>query len=607
MAEVVIRRCMMRVVRHGGWSWGRAPRQLADDAVRALPALVAAELERLLPDDAEGEIAAPLRVEVKTTLADLARWARLSARTDAAHADGAAAMAVSAIAALPGHHGIADGLRHALAALRLPARIATAATPVRGPAPSAAMPDARRRRSDVLALLVAWQAAAGLDRLLDALDDAVVQAWHRVVFESPGDGDGEIDDTAAPLPEAARALEAFAARARAVGRMQRLRLRLLAAGDLAVRTGALASRRAVRALIASALPLAAEVAPPLPAGRPGSGPSAARAAEGSEQRVASALPFLLLGPLHRIGWIGMLDATLAGAHLSTLAPALAAALAVKALPEPERGWRRAPDALRAAAAFAGDAQPEAGDGCGLARAMAPLMPALDAVVRRALVDGHAAGTPVLACAVDGVHLVVDPPGIFLMAHAGHAEALAALLAEADTPVFVPEEDADTRMLAALDAAGVAFVTAARPVRGEHWHALPPTRAPRLYSNRAAARVAAPEASVAERARDAWQALARRPAPGHAADPTLDRSLSLAAALSLSTIAWELWREREPTDSLLALERFGDLEGTVRFDAATVRVRLPLGKRFRDLERAGLLEDVPQVPWLDGRTVVFSGG
>ena len=94
MAEVVIRRCMMRVVRHGGWSWGRAPRQLADDAVRALPALVAAELERLLPDDAEGEIAAPLRVEVKTTLADLARWARLSARTDAAHADGAAAMAV---------------------------------------------------------------------------------------------------------------------------------------------------------------------------------------------------------------------------------------------------------------------------------------------------------------------------------------------------------------------------------------------------------------------------------------------------------------------------------------------------------------------------------
>lgn len=78
-------------------------------------------------------------------------------------------------------------------------------------------------------------------------------------------------------------------------------------------------------------------------------------------------------------------------------------------------------------------------------------------------------------------------------------------------------------------------------------------------------------------------------------------------MSLSTIAWELWREREPTDSLLALERFGDLEGTVRFDAATVRVRLPLGKRFRDLERAGLLEDVPQVPWLDGRTVVFSGG
>lgn len=607
MAEVVIRRCVMRVVRHGGWSWGRAPRQLADDAVRALPALVAAELERLLPADAEGEITAPLRVEVKTTLAGLARWARLSARMDAAHADGATAADGSTVAALPGQHDIADGLRHALAGLRLPARIDGAAASVRAPATVVAAPAGRRRRADVLALLVAWQAAAGLEALLDALDDAVVRAWHRVVFEGPGDAEGETDEDGVAPPEAVRVLETFAARARAGGGMRSLRLRLLAAGDLAVRSGAPASRRSVRHLIASALLLPADVAPARPVERPPASAASSRATEGSEQRVACALPFLLLGPLHRIGWLGLLDATLAGAQLSALAPALAAALAVKALPEPERGWRRTPDALRAAATFAGDAQPQAGDGSGLARAMAPLVPALDAVVRRALIDGHPAGTPVLACAVDGGHLVVDPPGVFVMAHAGHDDALAGLLAEAGAPVFVPEEDADTRVLAALDAAGVAFVTAARPVRGEHWHALPPTGAPRLYSNRATSRVAPPEAGVAGRAREAWRALARRPAPGHAADPALDRSLSLAAALSLSTIAWELWREREPTDPLLALERFGDLEGTVRFDARTVRVRLPLGKRFGDLKQAGLLEDVPQVPWLDGRTVVFSGG
>jgi hypothetical protein len=43
---------------------------------------------------------------------------------------------------------------------------------------------------------------------------------------------------------------------------------------------------------------------------------------------------------------------------------------------------------------------------------------------------------------------------------------------------------------------------------------------------------------------------------------------------------------------------------VRFDDDRVRVRLPLGKRFRDLKEAGFLEDA-RVPWLRFRPVVFS--
>ena len=105
----------------------------------------------------------------------------------------------------------------------------------------------------------------------------------------------------------------------------------------------------------------------------------------------------------------------------------------------------------------------------------------------------------------------------------------------------------------------------------------------------------------------WQAFESRPLPGRPAERALDRSLSLAAALALGTIAWELWRARELTDPLLALERFGDIDGTVRFDAHRVRVRLPMGKRYRDLKEAGLLEDIPRVPWLDYRTLVFAGG
>jgi hypothetical protein len=69
----------------------------------------------------------------------------------------------------------------------------------------------------------------------------------------------------------------------------------------------------------------------------------------------------------------------------------------------------------------------------------------------------------------------------------------------------------------------------------------------------------------------------------------------------------LWRTRERTDPLLALERFGDLDAVVRFDEDRVRVRLPLGKRFRDLKETGLLEDIPAVSWLGFRRVVFSGG
>ena len=68
MSDITLRRCTVRVVRRGGWSWGREPRQLVNDVVRALPALLAAELQRHLPEDAEGEINAPLRVEVKTSL-----------------------------------------------------------------------------------------------------------------------------------------------------------------------------------------------------------------------------------------------------------------------------------------------------------------------------------------------------------------------------------------------------------------------------------------------------------------------------------------------------------------------------------------------------------
>ena len=63
--------------------------------------------------------------------------------------------------------------------------------------------------------------------------------------------------------------------------------------------------------------------------------------------------------------------------------------------------------------------------------------------------------------------------------------------------------------------------------------------------------------------------------------------------------------RETTSPLHALERFADLEALVTFLPDAVRVRLPLGQRYMDLESRGCLAPVPRVPWLNGRSIEFA--
>src|SRR5262249_22921139 len=106
----------------------------------------------------------------------------------------------------------------------------------------------------------------------------------------------------------------------------------------------------------------------------------------------------------------------------------------------------------------------------------------------------------------------------------------------------------------------------------------------------------------------WRELAiARPAVAVSPNTALDRSLTLAAAVALGTIAWTLWRARELVAPHLTLARFRDLDARVRFTRDVVRVHLPLGRRYLDLHAHGLLDDVPDVPWFDGRVLQFSGG
>jgi hypothetical protein len=596
----------MRVVRRGGWSWGPEPRQLVADAVRALPGLLAAELERQWPEGAEGEVSSPLRLDVRVSLGELRQWARRVAR------EGGAAEAAPSHAAgggpAPDGDALTAALRRALVAARPAERVAGAVPHVTESPAHTPTHDARARAAALLNVLVAWRAAGTLEATLLALPEPALAAWHRALLECPA-GALAVEAPGASTAAMATVLAPFAARVARVPAPSRQLLRVLAAVELATAAGVPPTTAAARAGIDEAVP----PAPPEPGGpRAGAAASAVsgvrRAAIGTEVRVASALPFLLLRTLQRIGWLGTLDTTFAAADLAEALPALAIGLATKVLPEPERGWRRRPDVLAAAATFAGDAEPRPdADVAGLARVAAPLAPALDAVIRGSLLDGRRAGDPLLYCAGRAVRLLVEPEGAFVLCHAAEPEAMAARAREAGAPLFIPIEDADAGGLAALDAAGVTFVTPAPPVRGERWRSVPGTRSPRLFTNGGGPGFRPPPDEVVARVRDTWLAFDLRPLAGRPDDPALDRALALAAAVALGTIAWELWRGREATDPLLALERLGDLEGHVRFEEHRVRVRLPLGKRFRDLKDAGLLEDVPAVPWLGFRSVVFAGG
>jgi len=180
--------------------------------------------------------------------------------------------------------------------------------------------------------------------------------------------------------------------------------------------------------------------------------------------------------------------------------------------------------------------------------------------------------------------------------------------------LVDAQAATPALLSALDHAGIRFVTNALPGRSERWHPIGGRPGKRWWTNdgltpperlRASARLLAP---AAEMAAACWQEIgAKRPSVPRLREDTFDSGLTLAAATALGTIAWELWRERETTSPPLALARFHDFEARIRVDGGTVRVLLPLGRRFFDLSEHGLLEDVAGVPWFGGRIVQFRSG
>jgi hypothetical protein len=341
----------------------------------------------------------------------------------------------------------------------------------------------------------------------------------------------------------------------------------------------------------------------------------------TEFDIPSALPFLLLGPLALIGYLDTLAATLETANLTTEAPLFAAALAAKVLRPPERGWRRDAQDLSVIAAFTGLETPPPGDALAdFARKITGHLTPLDSLVSYSLVKGHTPGGAMMLHRTRDANnetglLLVELEGLFPVAWAEDFESLLPTLRYfSETPVLVQQASAHVETLRALNGAGFRFVTDAPPTRGETWREVRHPGHERLYTNdretksSRLAGVAESMSQMAEQVDILWNALSlQRPAIPTARDSQLELTLTMAASLALGTISWVLWRDRETTTPLLALERFGNLPARVRFTSNSVQLNLPLGRRQQDLREHGFLADLHDVPWLDGRKIEFLGG
>ncbi|WP_235024024.1 hypothetical protein [Streptomyces sp. WAC05374] len=571
--EITVHRCTVTVVRRGGWSWGPDPRALVRDVVDTLPDLLADHFApQLAGDGPDVEITEPVIVTVRPGA--FGRFGRSATSAEVRFSP----VTMAEVPAGPPPDEVS-----------FEESFAAPAAPWAAPVAAALFGElAERGELDALLALLPEESLVTYVTALLA-DDRTAAA--RLLTElARRAGPGWPADL---LPEPLRDPFAGAATGDLPG--------LLAAYVTTADREDVA--RLARALAGEPSPDTAEPAPP-------PGPVAGRAT--GEVRVRSALPFLLTGPLARIGYLDAIGPALAGAELTEYAPLFAAALAYKVLGVTERGWRRGEHDTETAAVFAGLEPPVPEERlAAFARLARPALPVLDGVLALAVCRGHDPADPLLLTGADGGLLLVDAQGMFPVAWTTDAAALLPHWRACGRPaVLICDGPLPTGTLRELDAAGVPFLTGVRPLRGDPVTRLPwrtplwtgATRRP------ADPRPAASLPAHADRCADLVTALvAERRAVPLAADGALERTVTLAAALGLSTIAWTLWRDRETPDPLSALHRFADLEATVRFERAAVRVRVPMGRRHADLLRGGLLADVADVPWLGGRALTFSGG
>jgi hypothetical protein len=630
--HVVIRRCVIRVTRRGGWSWGPDPTRVRRAAVERLPALLARRLAHLAsaaPSE-DLEIAEPLVMRVPIPARE---WTELVAGDGAPEAS--LPVLDAALAAALARASLALDEQPALLAEHDAVSAPGAAREEDVP-DETATPGSHARLSALHALLLRWREEGELARELGAFDSGVLAMWlERLVSDDP-----------APRAAVRAADEVAVAEARA--RVDTIKL-LMPAGAARERarevlfvTEILAARadigvsvcsalRALRALDRGAATESSDAAEPageLPASEAARAAAleararhtfataaaspASRASAAFEIDVPCALPFLVLGPLARAGYLARLAGMLEAARAGALAHGFGHGLARKVLAAPALGWLRASGEVAAAAALGARADCDEDSISGVARALRPQSSVLDRCIAETLVRDHRATAGwILARAPSGA-VLFDEDGLVPVA-LGEPGAFAPRIAPSGSVAFLGEACAGEADLDVLDALQIPYGTEASLAHREgaddfvgadgrrRWIARHGGQRGRLRALATCGR------ELGEEALAGWSALRNeRPALRPGVDATFENTLALAAAYALGVIAWTLWSTRERPTPATALERFADFDARVHVTRAAVHVALPLGRRFWDLRDRGLLADVRGVPWL-GRPVTFGTG
>lgn len=599
MSDVVVHRCVVRIRRTSGWSWGASPDALVAAATRALPDLVMARLPAVAASlAAPVHLAQPIKVQLAMTTAELVALATSSNAASTPFAERLSALVAEHVA-----NAIArdqPGTRDALPAPDVDPGIHGASddlTP-RSRDPADAAPARRAVRT--------WWHTGVIVDVLARMEPAAVERLHGLLLA------GSSRHTTARSALVAMA-EAAAARV-ALSRTTReeclkLRIAIIAAmvdaSPQTPSTELLAVVDHVAPLASDALP-GAEAHIAIAADPP-------RSTSGTKLRVGSvdirsALPFLLLPSLHHARWLDTASALLSANDLDDLAFALAGGLAAKVLDAPGRQWSRSSADRAVISAFLGTEDLlDDGTLAAAARRLAPVLDPLDASLRAVIARARRPRPLILAR--DGeIWLLLDTDGMIVLAR---DRALRTVLAAGcAAPILVPAAHADPATLEMIDLANHRFITDARPARHESWRVIRGVTGPLATNDTAApsAQLAADAADIessAALARELVEVLSARPVLPRDPLARLDATCALAATAALADLGARLF-PTEPTTPVLVLTRFRDLDANVHFDPERIRVRVPLGRRHADLMKHGVLGELHRIPWLAGRTLDLGG-